>query len=98
MKNLKILLIPLFIFLPGLLHSATITGVVTDRAGQPVPSVNVIADRNDFKTTTDEHGRFILKTDTVKIDYLTFSHVSYQPVMHKVKTPATDSEDRKSVV
>jgi iron complex outermembrane receptor protein len=92
MKNLKVLLIPLFSFLPGLLQSATITGVVTDRAGQPVASVNVTTDRNDFKTTTDENGRFVLKTDTVKIDYLTFSHVSYQPVMHKVKSPAADSE------
>ncbi len=85
------------LILPAILQAATIEGIVTDRNGQPVASVNIASDRSDFKTTTDQNGRFAIVTDTARISYLTFSHVSYQPLMHKIK-PADLSGEIKIVL
>ena len=38
----------------------TITGIVKDESGRPLPSVSVIVKKTNAATTTDDNGKFTL--------------------------------------
>ncbi|MCX6830316.1 MAG: TonB-dependent receptor [candidate division Zixibacteria bacterium] len=65
--------------------AAELKGRIVDSGGQPVEGVNVLTDISSLNTVTDRDGRFVLISGTPAPSYLTFSHISFQPVMVKVK-------------
>jgi iron complex outermembrane receptor protein len=71
--------------------AAEFRGRVVDNEGSPIEGVNILTDNPKIGTVTDENGYFRLPTGDIGISHLTFSHVSYQPVMIKVAEGQTDS-------
>lgn len=71
--------VSLALLLTGTAWADTITGVVTDSDGEPIPSVSVITDVTGFGTMTDTDGRFTLDLVDREVTRVTFSSVGYHP-------------------
>ncbi len=71
--------------LSGEIMAGEYQGQVLDQDGRPVEGVNVLTDLSLINTVTDKEGHFDLMTADQQPSHLTFSHISYQPVMMNVK-------------
>ena len=80
------------LILASSLTAATYSGKVIDDEGRPIEGVNILSDLNTVNGVTDDEGRFTLETGTSTPAYLSFSHVSYQPEMVKLRN-ADSRED-----
>ncbi len=67
-------------------QATELTGRVVDINGRPIPGVNVLTDQTSLATVTDSAGRFVLSYSGQGPGHITFSHISFQPVMMAVKT------------
>lgn len=85
MRISSLLLVLLTIVAVGDLMAAVIRGMVVDREGSPIQDVNVQADVSSLFSVTGEDGRFSMDTGEILPSYLTFSHVSFQPRMIRIK-------------
>ncbi len=79
MKKLFLLFLTV-VFSSGLLFAQqeTVTGVVTDIYGEPLPGVNVVIKGTNKGTVTDLNGKFSLKVNDIKNDKLRFSFLGYE--------------------
>lgn len=55
-------------------------GKVTDENGKPIPFAEVYVAENSFGTTTNQDGRFFIKTDGTKTTILKITHSGYLPL------------------
>ncbi|MDO6769281.1 MULTISPECIES: SusC/RagA family TonB-linked outer membrane protein [Cellulophaga] len=76
MKNFffKDLIFPVLLFVGGIIHAQTITGIVSDETG-PIPGVNVVVKGTSTGTVTDFDGNF--EITSLQGDILVFSYVGY---------------------
>lgn len=87
MRKISRYFIPLLLLACASSWGAQISGQVTDVSGNPIEGVSVLADISSLSTMTDHEGRFIIEFDSQAPTHITFSHISFQPVMVKVKEP-----------
>lgn len=87
MKTLSRYFIALFLLVCSSTWGTQILGRVTDFSGNPVEGVSVLADISALSTMTDHEGRFTITFESEAPTHITFSHISFQPVMVKVKEP-----------
>lgn len=73
------------ILLCSSLSAATYSGKAIDDNGRPIEGVNIQSDLDAVNGVTDADGKFSLETGSSTPSYLSFSHVSYQPKMIKLK-------------
>lgn len=66
-------------------------GQVIDEIGQPVEGVNILSDIASVNTMTDKDGHFVLSTGDQQPTHITFSHISYQPVMINIKEASLEN-------
>ena len=78
MKNFNTLI--LFVFLPFLIFSQDISGLIVDTSNEPVIGAYVVLCPSEAHTHTDEFGKFIF-TDASIGDTLKVVHLGYQPKM-----------------
>jgi iron complex outermembrane receptor protein len=81
---MKFLLFVVFLIIVPLVSSGfgtEITGRVVDQSDQPIENVNIRTNLASVYAVTDAEGRFTLVFGDKQPEYLTFSHVSYQPWM-----------------
>jgi len=78
-----------FMFLSNILlaQTTTITGVVTDSSGTPLPGVSVIIEGTTKGVDTDFDGNFTI--EATKGDILKFSYVGMSPVSFKIANSNT---------
>jgi len=60
-----------------------VSGVVVDENREPIEGVNITIDGQQMNLSTSGEGLFSIDLDLSSPRFLTFSHVSYQPVMIK---------------
>jgi hypothetical protein len=77
--------------------SGTITGVVTDDAGQPIPDVTVTVsgvDEDDLSATTGSDGKYIVENVSLKLHAVVFAKTGWLTVSKSVV--ASDFGDDKT--
>lgn len=63
----------------------TISGIVKDEAGQPLPGANILRKKTSQGTTTDVNGRFSITLETPdSIETLVFAFIGYKTIEHIV--------------
>lgn len=91
------LLLVFLVFFPGFILQASdppgvVRGKVFDKLSlEPLPAASVIYKRI-HGTTTDENGRFLLRTEPGHIS-LTFQYVGYKTVIHSVTVRSNDTTE-----
>ena len=81
---MKIIYFIIAFFISIVIEAQTITGIVTDDQGIPLPYVNVFIPDNKIGVLTDDNGNFTLKhlsAGTVKIQ---FSEIGYETVLKTI--------------
>lgn len=81
-------IIYLFLFLSSLLFSintTTITGVVTDESGEPIPGVSVTIEGTSIGTMTDIKGKYILTDIPDDAQNIIFSFVGMETKTVKIR-------------
>ncbi|MCX6826070.1 MAG: TonB-dependent receptor [candidate division Zixibacteria bacterium] len=81
----------IIILITGHLIAADWRGQVTDSVGQPIEGVNILSNIPALSAVTDSNGQFLLKVSALSPTKLTFSHISYQPVMVTVGSQLIDN-------
>ncbi len=82
----KIFITLVLICLPGaLLEAAEFMGRVLDQEGHPIAGVNIQTDISGLKAVTDHEGFFRLEAKDTHPTSLTFSHISYQPALVRIR-------------
>lgn len=78
MKNrlLKKLILPVFLLLGSIIYAQSISGTVSDKAGAPIPGVNVLIKGSSTGAVTDFDGNFEINVN--KGDVLVFSFIGFQ--------------------
>ena len=69
MKRFLVFILIFQVFIPSFAQSKVISGIVKDKAGEPVPYVSVVLTRDGAIVTgglTDDNGRFQIKVDAGK--------------------------------
>lgn len=74
-------------------RTGSISGVVKDSAGMPIPSVEVTAIRSAKVVRTDTAGRFLISALTPGSSDFSFRRLAYSPVVLSVLIPADDTTD-----
>ena len=88
MKKFKLLLWVFLGFMQtGFAQNITISGTVTDPAGEPIPGVNVVIEGTKDGTSTDFDGKYTLVTQPNVA--LVFSALGYQTQKKKVNNSGT---------
>ena len=91
MRGIGLSLLLLMFILAGSAAAQTVSGIVTDTEGEPLPGVNIAVQNTFLGTTTDIQGRF-----TVRVPFedgprtLVFSFVGFQTVTREISEPSTD--------
>ncbi|UCD17382.1 MAG: TonB-dependent receptor [Candidatus Zixiibacteriota bacterium] len=75
----------IILLLAGSALTADFSGTVHNRAGEPVAGVNIRTDLPGLSAVTDKDGHFTLTSSEELPSYLSFSHVSYQPHLIRVR-------------
>ena len=91
---MKHLLYILLSFLPFSLFAQTITGIVLDEDGDPLPYASVYVRNNPISgTMTDLNGRYILDVDSTSAlsDEVVFSFIGYRTEEFPIATIISDS-------
>jgi len=78
-------IISIYLLFMGAVTSAELSGTVVNRDGEAIGGINVQTDIKELATESDEYGRFNLVIGDNLPAYVTFSHVSYQPHLVKIK-------------
>lgn len=81
----KQLLIFLFLLLPLATISQTVTGIVKDKTGEPLPFVNIIEKGTTNGTTTDIDGKFNLRVSILPTT-LIISSLGYSEIIIPITT------------
>ena len=77
MNKLRLFIVSIFLLLPMLLFAQqTVSGVVTDQSGEPLPGVNVTIQGTNQGTATDFDGKYLLE-NVVKNIVLEFSFMGF---------------------
>jgi len=76
MKTLNILTILLCFVVSGISAQITVTGIVTDNIGAPLPGAGIVIKGTSNGTVSDFNGKYTIKTD--KGSTLIFSFIGYQ--------------------
>lgn len=84
MRLLLTVLVASAVLSAGAIYAATLSGSVMNRQGEPIAGVNVSIEGSQSAAITDDNGRFTFTTDRRLPLSLTFSHISFQPVMVRV--------------
>lgn len=74
-------------------NTGTLTGVVLDEVGKPVPGVEVALTKISRTTRTDSSGKFILALLPVGTHDVTFRRVSYSPMVFMLEISRGDTTD-----
>ncbi|HEY9228099.1 MAG TPA: carboxypeptidase regulatory-like domain-containing protein [Gemmatimonadaceae bacterium] len=74
-------------------RTGTLTGVVLDEGGVPVPNVEVAVAKVSRMTRTDSAGRFILALLPTGSYDVAFRRVSYAPMMFMIEITQNDTTD-----
>ncbi len=85
---MKKIILLLCILLPSTLMFAqqkSVSGVVTDIYGEPLPGVNVVVQGTHIGTVTGLDGSFTLKVNDIKNDVLRFSFLGYETKLIPLK-------------
>ncbi len=85
MKYFKAALLLLIILAANNLLGAELKGQAVDNTGKPVEGVNVLTDISSLSAVTDKDGYFTLTYSGTAPTHITFTHISYQPVMLSLK-------------
>ena len=84
MKIALILLGALVILNPLCALAVTVTGVVVDDQGQPIPDVAITIETSSAGVASASDGTFRLDLDLSQPRRLTFKHISFKPQMISV--------------
>ncbi|TFH58837.1 MAG: hypothetical protein E4G91_09255, partial [Candidatus Zixiibacteriota bacterium] len=84
MKQLLLTLAALAMICAASMAAQQVVGHVRDEQGNPIAGVNIAIDGAPTGGVTDQRGGFSLDLDLANAHYITFTHVTYQPVMVKV--------------
>jgi len=74
-------------------RTGSLSGVVRDDAGVPIPSVEIIAIKHSLSARTDSVGRFLLSALPSGPLDLTFRRLSFEPVVVTIDLPADDTTE-----
>jgi hypothetical protein len=74
-------------------HTGSISGVVKDSAGTPIPDVEVAAIKAARVVRTDTAGRFVIPALPPGSSDFSFRRLAYSPVVLSVLIPADDTTD-----
>jgi TonB-linked SusC/RagA family outer membrane protein len=85
MKPLKLALGMLFAFWGSSLFAQTVSGVVSDENGIPLPGLSVVIEGTTTGTTTDMDGKYSLKLPEAGTYKLVFSYLGYTKSTQEVK-------------
>ncbi|WP_342750406.1 TonB-dependent receptor [Aureitalea marina] len=78
--NKLIIRIILFVCSQLAVAQTTISGVVTDKAGQPIMGANIYLEGTYDGASSDMEGRFSFETNKSGLQLLQVSYVSYEPI------------------
>jgi iron complex outermembrane receptor protein len=85
MRLIIAIFIAIILILSNSAFSFELKGKIVDTEGNPVAGVNIQSDISSLSTVSTNDGHFNLKSGDQKPTYLTFSHVSFKPVMIRLQ-------------
>ena len=91
MKRIIAIIIICLICIPSFAQSKVVSGIITDKTGEPVPYVSVVLARDGAIVTggmTDDNGRFQIKVDAGKYT-LTAEFIGYSKETMQVEVKAS---------
>ncbi|MFH2037339.1 MAG: TonB-dependent receptor [Candidatus Zixiibacteriota bacterium] len=84
MRNMLFFIIILIFSIGETALAGTFAGRLIDSEGEPIIGATVQTDIKGVYDISDEMGQFELNSKNEQLSYITFSHVSYQPLMMKI--------------
>lgn len=91
MKRFLVFILIFLVCIPSFAQSKVVSGIVKDKAGEPVPYVSVVLTRDGAIVTggmTDDNGRFQIKVDAGKYT-LTAEFIGYSKETKQVEVKAS---------
>ncbi|HEX4849765.1 MAG TPA: TonB-dependent receptor, partial [Puia sp.] len=73
--------------------TGNIKGSITDNGKTPLPHVNIILDKTNFHTTTDDKGEYIINKVPTGSYRLIISHVGYQSIKRDIVVKNNETVD-----
>src|SRR5215467_10773292 len=64
--------------------TGNIKGSITDNGKSPLPHVNIILDKTNFNTTTNDKGEYIISNIPAGSYRLIISHIGYQSIKRDI--------------
>ena len=95
-KGAFVLLLYIFTASSAAAQNLTVTGVVTDTQGEPLPGVSVIIAGTQTGTTTGYNGDY--KITVKKGRTLRFSFIGFESVSHKAESSVIDVEMKEEAI
>ncbi|MBQ0121990.1 MAG: carboxypeptidase-like regulatory domain-containing protein, partial [Bacteroidales bacterium] len=91
MKRILVFILIFQVCIPSFAQSKVVSGIITDKTGEPVPYVSVVLARDGAIVTggmTDDNGRFQIKVDAGKYT-LTAEFIGYSKETMQVEVKAS---------